>query len=61
MAASSTSDQFRFAFATLQSGVGVSYLEAAGLPLDVSSVVLIDEDGVHTRSTAALRVLKVTA
>lgn len=49
---------FRHAFATLQSEEGMSYLTAAGLPLDVSTVVLIDEDGVHTRSTAALRVLK---
>ena len=49
---------FRFSFATLQSEEGMSYLTAAGLPLDVSTVVVIDEAGVHTRSTAALRVLK---
>ena len=49
---------FQFAFATLQSVEGRSYLLAAGLPLDVSTVVLIDHEGVHTRSTAALRVLK---
>lgn len=53
-----TVSSFRHAFATLQSEVGMSYLAAAGLPLDVSTVVLIDEDGVHTRSTAALRVLR---
>ena len=36
----------------------MSYLQAAGLPLDVSTVVLIDEQGAHVRSTAALRVLR---
>jgi predicted DCC family thiol-disulfide oxidoreductase YuxK len=56
--ATDTDSSFRHAFATLQSEVGMSYLAAAGLPLDVSTVVLIDEDGVHTRSTAALRVLR---
>ena len=56
--ATADSSSFRFAFATLQSDVGRSYLSAAGLPLDVSTVVLIDEAGVHTRSTAALRVLR---
>ena len=46
-----------FAFASLQSDVGLAYLRKAGLPLDVSTVVLIDDAGVHTRSTAALRAL----
>ena len=32
-------------------------LHKVGLPLDVSTVVLVDEEGAHTRSTAALRVL----
>ena len=44
-------------FATLQGQVGAQVLEKAGLPKDVSTVVLVDEAGVHTRSTAALRVL----
>ena len=50
-----TSDRFRFA--TLQSDVGRAYLRRAGLPHDVSTIVLVDEAGVHVRSTAALRVL----
>ena len=55
----STNDQpFRFAFASLQSDVGHSYLAAAGLAIDLSTVVLIDETGVHTHSTAVLRVLR---
>lgn len=33
------------------------HLKAAGLPLDVSTMVLIDEAGTHVRSTAALRVI----
>ena len=45
-------------FAALQSAVGEAVLQKAGLPLDVSTVVYIDEAGVHTRSTAALRVLQ---
>lgn len=49
---------FRFSFATLQSEEGLSFLRAAGLPTDVSTVVLVDEEGAHTRSTAALRVLR---
>ena len=38
--------------------MGEAVLQKAGLPLDVSTVVYIDEAGVHTRSTAALRVLQ---
>ena len=53
-----TEHNFRFSFATLQSEEGKSYLTAAGLPLDLGTVVVIDEVGVHTHSTAALRVLK---
>jgi predicted DCC family thiol-disulfide oxidoreductase YuxK len=44
-------------FAPLQSEVGKAVLTKAGLPLDVSTVVFIDDAGVHVRSTAALRVL----
>ena len=47
-----------FRFAPLQSHLGEACLQRAGLPLDLSTLVLIDEDGVHTRSTAALRVLR---
>ena len=47
----------RFDFAPLQGPTAAALLTKAGLPLDVSTVVLIDEAGVHTRSTAALRVL----
>lgn len=56
-AAAAGRPSFRFSFATLQSEVGRSYLAAAGLPIDVSTVVLVDELGAHTRSTAALRTL----
>ena len=37
-------------FAPLQGRTGASLLQAAGMPLDVSTVVLIDEEGVHVRS-----------
>ena len=47
----------RFDFAPLQGPTGEALLTKAGLPLDVSTVVLVDEAVVHTRSTAALRVL----
>ena len=47
-----------FDFATLQGATGTKLLTQHGLPLDVSTVVMIDEAGVHTRSTAALRVLR---
>ena len=47
-----------FRFAALQGGLGAACLRRAGLPLDLSTLVLIDEEGPHTRSTAALRVLR---
>merc|ERR1719353_833080 len=47
----------RYDFAPLQGPTAKALLTKAGLPLDVSTVVLLDETGVHTRSTAALRVL----
>ena len=47
-----------FDFAPLQGPTGTALLTKHGLPLDVSTMVLIDEAGVHVRSTAALRVLR---
>merc|ERR1719424_1196883 len=46
-----------FDFAPLQGKLGTELLTKNNLPLDVSTMVLIDEAGVHVRSTAALRVL----
>jgi len=46
-----------FDFAPLQGTTASSMLAGLGLSLDLSTVVLIDEAGVHTHSTAALRVL----
>lgn len=49
----------RFHFASLQSPLGQRLLAAAGLPRDrFQTFVLLDEDGLHTRSTAALRVAR---
>ena len=47
----------RFAFASLQSDTARRLLEQAGqtAPLP-DSIVLLDEEGVHTRSDAALRI-----
>ncbi|MGD6794598.1 thiol-disulfide oxidoreductase DCC family protein [Metabacillus indicus] len=48
-----------FSFASLQSEAGQSLLRKHGLPLeDYDSFVFLDEGKVHTKSTAALRVLK---
>mmetsp|Transcript_686 Transcript_686/g.1572 ORF Transcript_686/g.1572 Transcript_686/m.1572 type:complete len:165 (-) Transcript_686:546-1040(-) len=47
----------RFQFAPLQSELGTSLLDKHGLKPDLSTVVLLDERGVHVRSTAALRIL----
>ena len=48
-----------FRFATLQGETGRRYLRAAGLPDDyVGSVLLVDDAGVHSHSTAALRVAR---
>merc|ERR1711871_698257 len=47
----------RFSFASLQSPRGRQLLEMCGRsPDDLSTFVVIDEDGFHTQSTAALRV-----
>ena len=49
----------RFRFASLQSDVGRRLLEQQGFA-DVSpeTIVLIDDDGCHTRSTAVLRICR---
>jgi predicted DCC family thiol-disulfide oxidoreductase YuxK len=47
----------RFRFASLQSEVGRSVLAAAHAPTDLpDSLILIDADGVHTRSNAVIRI-----
>ena len=47
----------RFRFAALQSEAGAAALRAAGRdPAGLSSIVLIDAEGVHDRSDAALRI-----
>jgi predicted DCC family thiol-disulfide oxidoreductase YuxK len=47
----------RFRFAALQSKAGEAALRAAGRePCGLSSIVVIDADGVHDRSEAALRI-----
>ena len=49
----------KFRFASLQSDVGAEFLDAAGLPTDeFDTFVLLDDDGVHLRSTAAIRVFR---
>ncbi|MEO5656949.1 MAG: thiol-disulfide oxidoreductase DCC family protein [Nitrospiria bacterium] len=49
----------RFRFAALQSPLGRRVLERAGLPVEeFATFVLLDETGLHTRSTAALRVAR---
>jgi predicted DCC family thiol-disulfide oxidoreductase YuxK len=46
-----------FRFASLQSKAGAGVLRAAGFVGEIpDSVILVDEDGVHLRSTAALRI-----
>lgn len=46
-----------FRFASLQSGIGIKLLEDAGQnPEPVNSIVLIDGEKVHRRSSAALRI-----
>lgn len=47
----------RFSFASLQSDTARRLLEQAGLLATLpDSIVLLDEEGVHTRSDAALRI-----
>ena len=49
----------QYRFAPLQSAIGQKTLAAAGLPQDYAeSIVLVDRDGVHLRSTAAARVAR---
>ncbi len=50
----------RFAFASLQSDVATAYLKKRGLDLPDTpdTLVLIDADGLHERSTAALRIAR---
>ena len=45
-------------FASLQGETGRRLLRAHGLPLDVRTVVLVDEKGAHVRSSAALRAVR---
>ncbi len=48
----------RFRFLSLQSESAAALLAKHGIPNDLNTVVLIDEDAAHVRSTAALRVLR---
>jgi predicted DCC family thiol-disulfide oxidoreductase YuxK len=49
----------RFVFGSLQGQAGQAYLQRVQLPVsDFNSFVLVENDQVYTRSTAALRVLK---
>jgi predicted DCC family thiol-disulfide oxidoreductase YuxK len=51
--------QAQFRFAALQSRAARPYLERCRLAPDfLQGIVLVDRDGCHTRSTAALRVLR---
>ena len=50
--------QARFRFASLQSEVGQSLLKAHDMPMDLSTVVLIEGEQAWIRSDAALRVLR---
>ena len=45
-------------FCPLQSTLGQKLLAEHGAPSDCSTAVLIDEDGVHTESTAILRLFR---
>jgi predicted DCC family thiol-disulfide oxidoreductase YuxK len=50
----------KFRFASLQSPVGQSLLQRSGLPTDhLDSFVLLENNKVYTRSTGALRVLRL--
>ncbi|HRF59655.1 MAG TPA: DCC1-like thiol-disulfide oxidoreductase family protein [Fimbriimonadaceae bacterium] len=46
----------RFRFASLQSDVAQRLLGSLEMGQSLNSIVLVDERGVHTRSTAALRI-----
>lgn len=45
-------------FAALDSATGRGVLERHGAPQGLDSTVLVDEHGLHTESTAALRILR---
>ena len=49
----------RIRFASLQGKVGRGLLSEHGLPLDVTTLVLVDERGAHVRSTAVLRTARL--
>lgn len=49
----------RIHFASLQSAVGQALLSKHGVPLDMSTVLLIDDRGAHVRSTAVLRAARL--
>jgi predicted DCC family thiol-disulfide oxidoreductase YuxK len=50
----------KFRFASLQGPVGQSLLQRSGLPPDhLDSFVLVEDNKVYTRSTGALRVLRL--
>jgi predicted DCC family thiol-disulfide oxidoreductase YuxK len=49
----------QYRFAALQSAIGQRTLAAVGLPWDYAeSILLVDRDGVHLRSTAAARIAR---
>lgn len=48
-----------FKFAALQSDFGQAFLKSQNLnPLELKSIILIDDDKVYTQSTAALKIAK---
>jgi len=49
----------RIRFASLQSGIGREMLSRHQIPLDLTTVVLVDERGAHVRSTAVLRTARL--
>jgi predicted DCC family thiol-disulfide oxidoreductase YuxK len=49
----------RLRFAPLQSEAGQALLRRHGLPADVETVVLVEGDGAHTKSAAAIRIAEL--
>lgn len=49
---------FKFEFASLQSEIGKALFEKYRLPNHIDSIVLIEEDAVYFKSTAALKIAK---
>jgi predicted DCC family thiol-disulfide oxidoreductase YuxK len=47
-----------FHFASLQSAVGQELLERYRVPLDIDSIVLIEQEKVYVKSNAALRICR---